>query len=79
MLMIFIKQRADIVLEMDLISKAVIALLAGILPNVPGFLTTTKIISCRKFWPWLSEIYHYAWFVGFFVSVLSMRYLCEMK
>ncbi|MEO5646776.1 MAG: NCS1 family nucleobase:cation symporter-1 [Chitinophagaceae bacterium] len=50
---------------------AIIALLAGILPNVPGFLTTTKIINKDLVWSWLSDIYHYAWFVGFFVSGLT--------
>ena len=49
----------------------------GILPNVPGFLTTTNLVSPGNVWPWLSDIYHYAWFVGFIVSgfvyVLLMR------
>jgi NCS1 family nucleobase:cation symporter-1 len=48
--------------------SAIIALIAGIAPNVPGFLTTTKIISADSVWPWLSNLYNYAWFVGFFVS-----------
>jgi NCS1 family nucleobase:cation symporter-1 len=47
---------------------AVIALIAGILPNVPGFLTTTRMISIDAVWPWLSNLYNYAWFVGFLVS-----------
>jgi NCS1 family nucleobase:cation symporter-1 len=49
-------------------NKAVIALLAGILPNVPGFLVTIKIIPAINVWPWLSGLYNYAWFVGFLVS-----------
>jgi NCS1 family nucleobase:cation symporter-1 len=49
-------------------AKAIIALLGGILPNVPGFLTTTKIISHYTVWPWLAGLYNYAWVVGFFVS-----------
>lgn len=49
-------------------SRAIIALLAGILPNVPGFLTTTKLIGQESIWPWVSDLYNYAWFVGFFVS-----------
>ena len=52
-------------------SIAIIALLLGILPNVPGFLTATAIISKEAVWPWLAEIYNYAWFVGFFVSGIS--------
>lgn len=47
---------------------AVIALLLGILPNVPGFLTTIGVISKDVFPEWLSGLYHYAWFVGFLVS-----------
>ena len=58
-------------------SKAIIALLLGILPNVPGFLVTIKIISPASVPVWISNLYHYAWFVGFFVSgilyILLMR------
>ncbi len=55
---------------------AIVALIAGIIPNVPGFLTTTKIISADAVWPWLSNLYNYAWFVGFFIS--GMTYLILM-
>jgi NCS1 family nucleobase:cation symporter-1 len=48
--------------------KAVLALILGILPNIPGFLTTTKLVDAANVWPWLSNLYNYAWFVGFFVS-----------
>jgi NCS1 family nucleobase:cation symporter-1 len=58
-------------------SKAIIALIAGILPNVPGFLTTTKLLDPAAVWPWLSNLYHYAWFVGFFVS--GIVYLMLMR
>lgn len=56
---------------------ALIALLLGILPNVPGFLTTIKVLDKDSVWPWLSDLYSYAWFVGFFVSGLA--YLLMMK
>ena len=49
-------------------TKAVIALLAGIIPNVPGFLVQIKIIATGAVPVWISGLYHYAWFVGFFVS-----------
>jgi NCS1 family nucleobase:cation symporter-1 len=49
-------------------SKAIIALLLGILPNVPGFLLTIKLVSDTAFPLWVSDLYHYAWFVGFLVS-----------
>ncbi|MES2371448.1 MAG: NCS1 family nucleobase:cation symporter-1 [Bacteroidota bacterium] len=44
------------------------ALILGILPNVPGFLTTTKIISPDAVADWINHLYNYAWFVGFGVS-----------
>jgi nucleobase:cation symporter-1, NCS1 family len=49
-------------------SNAIIALLAGILPNLPGFLLQIKVISNTAFPAWVSNLYNYAWFVGFFVS-----------
>jgi NCS1 family nucleobase:cation symporter-1 len=47
---------------------ALAALLAGILPNVPGFLTQTGLLGPDVLWPWVTGIYNYAWFVGFFLS-----------
>jgi len=58
-------------------SYAVIALLLGILPNVPGFLTITGLIGKDAVWPWLVYLYNYAWFVGFFISGLT--YLLMMQ
>ncbi len=51
-------------------SKAIIALFVGILPNVPGFLLNVEIINKDTVWPWVSNIYNYAWFVGFIVSAV---------
>jgi NCS1 family nucleobase:cation symporter-1 len=56
---------------------AIVALLIGILPNVPGFLVTINVISSNAVPLWLSGLYHYAWFVGFFVS--GIMYLLLMK
>ena len=50
--------------------NAIIALLCGILPNVPGFLVTIKVISKDAFPLWVNDLYNYAWFVGFFVSAI---------
>jgi NCS1 family nucleobase:cation symporter-1 len=47
---------------------AILALLLGIAPNIPGFLTTTGLIGRDAFPQWISQLYNYAWFVGFFVS-----------
>lgn len=49
---------------------AVVALLAGILPNVPGFLIQINLISAEAFPAWIGHLYNYAWFVGFFVSAI---------
>lgn len=58
-------------------NAAIIALLTGIVPNIPGFLLQVKLISSAAFPEWVSNLYHYAWFVGFFVSgivyILLMR------
>lgn len=58
--------------------SAIIALLIGIVPNVPGFLLQVKLIADNTFPVWISQLYNYAWFVGFFVSgiiyMLLMRY-----
>lgn len=49
-------------------TNAIIALLAGILPNIPGFLVTIKVIAADTVPYWISNLYNYAWFVGFFIS-----------
>ncbi|MEO6070627.1 MAG: NCS1 family nucleobase:cation symporter-1 [Chitinophagaceae bacterium] len=56
---------------------AIVALLLGILPNVPGFLTTINVVGKDQVWAPLSNLYNYAWFVGFFVS--GITYLWMMK
>ena len=56
---------------------AIIALILGILPNVPGFLTTLKVIPLESVPAWISQLYNYAWFVGFFVS--GMVYMVLMN
>lgn len=49
-------------------SRAILALLLGILPNIPGFLLHIKLIGDDTVPRWISQLYNYAWFVGFFVS-----------
>lgn len=58
-------------------SAAIIALVIGILPNLPGFLLQIKLISSTTFPTWISDLYNYAWFVGFFVS--GICYLSLMR
>lgn len=47
---------------------ATLALLCGIIPNVPGFLTTIRVMPIDTVYPWVAHLYDYAWFVGFTVS-----------
>jgi NCS1 family nucleobase:cation symporter-1 len=56
---------------------ALVALLLGILPNIPGFLTTIKVIAADAVPQWVSGMYNYAWFTGFFVSGVS--YMLVMR
>ena len=46
--------------------KALVALLVGVLPNVPGFLVTAGVMASAP--AFLVQLYTYSWFVGFFVS-----------
>jgi NCS1 family nucleobase:cation symporter-1 len=48
--------------------KAVVSLLLGILPNVPGFLVTVGLMAPGRMPGWIVEMYGYAWFTGFFVA-----------
>jgi NCS1 family nucleobase:cation symporter-1 len=59
--------------------KAIVALLLGILPNVPGFMTTIKLISADAVPAWVAGLYNYAWFVGFFVSGISYIIMTKKK
>lgn len=57
---------------------ALLALILGILPNVPGFLTTIGALPITSIPRFISAIYHYAWFVGFVVAFISYV-LCSRK
>ncbi len=48
--------------------KAIIALLLGVLPNIPGFLVQIKVIPTGTFFDFLVPLYHYAWFIGLIIS-----------
>jgi nucleobase:cation symporter-1, NCS1 family len=60
-------------------TAALIALFAGIAPNVPGFLTTTHLLNTESVPEWISGLYNYAWFVGFFVSAAIYTFLMHGK
>lgn len=59
---------------------AIIALIVGILPNIPGFLGTIKAVAgVSAFW---MDLYSYAWFTGFglaFVIYLALRKLLPSR
>jgi nucleobase:cation symporter-1, NCS1 family len=58
---------------------AVIALVVGILPNIVGFLTNIDVVAKGTFPIWLSDLYNYAWFVGFGVSGIIYWLLMRQK
>ena len=47
---------------------AIVTLFLSVLPNIPGFLVTIKVLSAATVAPFLVSLYHYAWFVGFFLA-----------
>jgi NCS1 family nucleobase:cation symporter-1 len=60
-------------------TKAIWALLLGIVPNVPGFLLTIKLVDNTVFPEWISSLYSYAWFVGFGISGFIYWLLMKKK
>lgn len=58
---------------------AILALLAGVLPNIPGFLVNIKGVAADSFPLWVTNLYHYAWFVGFFISGFVYWLLMKKK
>lgn len=54
--------------------RAVIALLLGVIPNVPGFLAQIGVLQAAN-WPISVALYHYAWFLGFTVAAISYYFL----
>jgi len=60
-------------------NAAIIALVAGIVPNVPGFLVTVKLLPEESVAEWIAHLYNYAWFVGFGVSGIIYWLLMKNK
>jgi NCS1 family nucleobase:cation symporter-1 len=57
---------------------AIVSLVLGAIPSLPGFLVQVKVLDAAGVAPWLVGLYNYAWFVGFaiaFVSYLAGRNL----
>jgi NCS1 family nucleobase:cation symporter-1 len=51
--------------------KAIAALIFGILPNIPGFLVQIKVCTPDSVFGFFVPFYHYAWFIGLFISGMS--------
>src|SRR5204863_8907510 len=47
---------------------ALVALLAAILPNLPGSLVTVKLLDAGSVPGFFVTLYNYAWFVGFAIA-----------
>ncbi len=45
--------------------KALVALVLGVAPNVPGFLGTIGVVEAAPFW---TTLYAYAWFIAFAIA-----------
>jgi len=47
---------------------ALIALVVGALPSLPGFLVNVKLLDSNNVPASLAHLYNYAWFIGFAVA-----------
>jgi NCS1 family nucleobase:cation symporter-1 len=56
---------------------ALISLLVGALPSLPGFLVNIKAVSAASVPAFLTQLYSYAWFIGF--AVAFVVYLAGRK
>lgn len=57
---------------------AIFSLIVAVLPSLPGFLVTVKLMGPETLPPFFLRLYDYAWFVGFavaFVFYLVLRKL----
>jgi NCS1 family nucleobase:cation symporter-1 len=50
---------------------AIVALVLGAIPSLPGFLVQLKLLSATRVAPGLVAIYNYAWFVGFAIAFIA--------
>lgn len=48
--------------------RALLSLVLGIVPNVPGFLVTIGAVAAGRLPGWIVGLYSYAWFTGFAVA-----------
>lgn len=55
--------------------SAIVALMCGVIPNIPGFLLQINVITNDAFPGWASNLYHFSWFIGFLISAVSYHLL----
>src|SRR5947209_13780815 len=58
---------------------AIVALVVAIVPNLPGFLVTVKLVSANSVPPFFVRLYDYAWFVGFAIAFGCYLVLRRLK
>ena len=58
---------------------ALVALVLGIAPCIPGFLATVSTRMAQSIPPMWTEIYHYAWFISFGISLLVYVVLMVLR
>src|SRR5438067_129206 len=58
---------------------AIVALFVAILPNLPGFLATVKIVDPTSVPAFFVRLYDYAWFVGFAIAFVVYLILRKLK
>jgi nucleobase:cation symporter-1, NCS1 family len=61
---------------------ALISLVLGALPSLPGFLVNVKLLRAGSVPPSLAHLYNYAWFIGFalaFMAYLALRKFAPNK
>ena len=57
---------------------AIFALIVAVLPNLPGFLVTVKIVDPTSVPAFFVRLYDYAWFVGFAIAFVVYLFLRVM-
>jgi NCS1 family nucleobase:cation symporter-1 len=58
---------------------AIVALILGVAPSVPGFLGTVNMFDKAVVGPFWMHVYDYAWFVGFAVAFAVYAVLMKRK
>jgi len=60
-------------------AAGIIGLALGVLPSIPGFLGTVKVLDPSTVGVFLMHLYDYAWFVGFVVAFFVYLAMTKMR